>query len=375
MFSTRNSPPPAYAELHCLSNFSFQRGASHPEELVERAAELGYVALAITDECSLAGVVRAHSAIKRKSLPLKLIIGTEIQLADGPLIVLLATSRSGYATLSRLISRGRRAAEKGRYHLTRADIEHAGLDACLALLVPPDPATLDDTTLTEHAIWLAGCFPGRAWLAVELACGPDDASVLHRLLQLATQTGLPAIAATGALMHDETRRRLADVLTATRLRTTVMEAGLALAANAERRLHTRKRLGTRYPQALLDETLRIAELCTFSLDELRYEYPTEPIPEGHTAASWLRQLVEDGVRWRYRCEPNASDPAPPKVRGQIEHELTLIGELGYEAYFLTVHDIVRFARSQGILCQGRGSAANSVVCWTLGITEVDPQLG
>ncbi len=375
MFSTRNSPPPAYAELHCLSNFSFQRGASHPEELVERAAELGYAALAITDECSLAGVVRAHSAIKRKNLPLKLIIGTEIQLADGPLIVLLATSRSGYAALSRLISRGRRAAEKGRYHLTRADIEHAGLDACLALLVPPDPATLDDTTLTEHAIWLAGCFPGRARLAVELARGPDDASVLHRLLQLATQTGLTAVAATGALMHDETRRRLADVLTATRLRTTVMEAGLALAANAERRLHTRKRLGTRYPQTLLDETLRIAELCTFSLDELRYEYPTEPIPEGHTAASWLRQLVEDGVRWRYRCEPNAPDPAPPKVRGQIEHELALIAELGYEAYFLTVHDIVRFARSQGILCQGRGSAANSVVCWTLGITEVDPQLG
>ncbi|NMG75060.1 error-prone DNA polymerase [Aromatoleum diolicum] len=361
-----------YAELHCLTNFSFQRGASHPEEFVVRAAELGYDALAITDECSLAGVVRAHREIGRCALPLTLIVGTEIRLIDGPRVVLLATDRAAYGRLARLISIGRRAAEKGRYHLVRADLE-VGLPGCLALLLPPDDGSPEHSALAADGRWLGERFPGAAWLAIELACGPDDAARLAALQAIAREAGLPSVAASGALMHDAARRPLADVLTATRLHTTVAEAGRQLAANAERRLHDRATLARRYPPALLAETLRVAARCRFRLDELRYEYPSELVPAGETPTSWLRRLVEDGLRWRYRQAHG--DPAPGQVRAQIEHELTLITELGFEAYFLTVHDIVRFARSRGILCQGRGSAANSVVCWTLGITEVNPELG
>lgn len=363
---------PAYAELHCLTNFSFQRGASHPEELVAQAAALGYGALAITDECSLAGVVRAHQEIRRSSLPLTLIIGTEIRLADGPRMVLLATDRAAYGRLARLISIGRRAAEKGRYHLARADLE-AGLPGCLALLLPPDDGPLEHSTLLADGRWLGERFPGMAWLAIELACGPDDAARLAALRAIAREAGLPAVAASGALMHDAARRPLADVLAATRLHTTVADAGRQLAANAERRLHERATLARRYPPALLAETLRVAARCRFRLDELRYEYPAELVPAGETPTSWLRRLVEDGLRWRYGQVHG--NPVPGHVRTQIEYELTLIAELGFEAYFLTVHDIVRFARSRNILCQGRGSAANSAVCWALGITEVNPGIG
>ena len=366
--------PHAYAELHCLSNFSFLRGASHPEELVARAAELGMMALALTDECSFAGVVRAHQEIKRRTLALKLIVGTEIRLDDGPALVLLARDRSGYANLSRLISRARRACAKGAYRLARDDLA-GGVGGCIALLIPPDDADLDTETTLAHARWLGTMFAD-AWIAIELAHGPDDTARLAALQAIAHRAGLPCVAATGALMHEAARRPLADMLAATRMRATVMAAGLALAPNAERRLHERAMLATRYPPELLAETLRIAARCTFSLDELRYEYPAELVPEGWSASGWLRHLVEEGLRWRYRGrEATTTDAAPRMVRDKIEYELALIAELGYEAYFLTVHDIVRFARSQGILCQGRGSAANSVVCWTLGITEVDPELG
>jgi len=366
-----HDPEIGYAELHCLSNFSFQRGASHPEELVVRAMELGYAALAITDECSFAGVVRAHQQLKQLPPALRLIIGSEIRLADGPRVVLLATDRAAYGRLARLVSLGRRAAEKGSYRLTRADLD-AGLPGCLALLVPPDDGPLDRAALVADGHWLAARFPDAAWLAVELACGPDDDGRLAELLAAAHDSGLPAVAATGALMHDASRRALADVLAATRLHVGVAEAGRQLAANAERRLHERAVLARRYPPALLAQTLAIAARCSFRLDELRYEYPEELVPAGETSASWLRRLVEDGLRWRYR---DTDGTVPARVREQVEHELALIAELGFEAYFLTVHDIVRFARSRGILCQGRGSAANSVACWALGITEVDPQLG
>ncbi|HRP73979.1 MAG TPA: error-prone DNA polymerase [Rhodocyclaceae bacterium] len=366
--------PPAYAELHCLSNFSFLRGASHPEELVARAAELGMTALALTDECSFAGVVRAHQEIKRRTLALKLIVGTEIRLEDGPVLVLLARNRSGYANLSRLISRARRACTKGAYRLARNDLE-GGVGGCIALLIPPDDADLDTEATLSDARWLGTMFAD-AWIAVELAHGPDDAARLASLRKIAHRVGLPCVAATGALMHEAARRPLADMLTATRMRTTVMAAGLALAPNAERRLHEHATLATRYPPELLAETLHIAARCTFSLDELRYEYPAELVPEGWSASGWLRHLVEEGLRWRYRArEATAADAAPRMVRDKIEHELVLITELDYEAYFLTVYDIVRFARSRDILCQGRGSAANSVVCWALGITEVNPDLG
>jgi error-prone DNA polymerase len=378
MFSSTSSLP-AYAELHCLSNFSFLCGASHPEELVVRATELGYTALALTDECSFAGIVRAHQEIRRAGLPLKLLVGSEIRLADGPTVILLATDRRGYANLSRLISRGRRASAKGSYRLVRDDLD-AGLPGCLALLVPSEAEMPDDGTgdagLLADACWLGERFPAATWLAVELVCGSDDRGRLVHLQAIAARAGLPCVAATGARMHEAGRRPLADVLTATRLRTTVMEAGLALASNAERRLHERATLAGRYPPGLLAETLRIADRCLFSLDELRYEYPAELVPDGWSASGWLRHLVEAGLRERYRAPASSrTDPAAPEVRDKIEHELALIAELGYEPYFLTVHDIVRFARSRGILCQGRGSAANSVVCWALGITEVNPELG
>ena len=358
----------SHAELHCLSNFSFLRGASHPEELVQRAAELGYAALALTDECSFAGIVRAHREIRRLELPLKLVIGAELQLADGPRLVLLVRDRAGYAALSRLITQARRAATKGEYRLCRDDLA-GGLPGCFALLVPEH----EHDALTD-ALWLRAAFGEYARLAIELADGPDDAARLAALLHIAEAAGVPALAATGVLMHDPARRRLADVLTATRLSCPLEAAGLALAPNASRHLHDAEALRRRYPQALLDEACAVAARCDFSLDELRYEYPDGLAPSGYTAASWLRKLVEDGLVWRYGIAPR-SEAAQARIRGLVEYELALITELHYEAYFLTVHDIVQYARGQKILCQGRGSAANSAVCWALGITEVDPELG
>jgi error-prone DNA polymerase len=352
---------PAYAELHCLTNFSFLRGASHPEELVARAAALGYSALAVTDECSVAGAVRAHLAANEHGL--KLLVGTELQLIDeeqaGPKLVLLATSRAGYGNLSELITRGRRSAKKGTYRLTLADLDH-GLDECLALLVPAPE------TGHAHAGWLAERFPGRAWIAAELHCGPDDRARLEQLRALARAADLPLVAAGDVHMHVRSRRRLQDVLTAVRLGRPVRECGHALFPNAERSLRQRMRLAQLYPASLLAETLCVAEACRFSLDELRYEYPAELVPSGETPASWLAKLTGDGLAWRF---PGG---VPDQVRTLVEHELRLVADLAYEAYFLTVHDLVRFARARGILCQGRGSAANSAVCYALGITEVDP---
>ena len=355
---------PAYAELHCLTSFSFLRGASQPEELVERAAALGYAALAVTDECSVAGAVRAHLAAKEHGL--KLLVGTELVLTGaeqtGPKLVLLATSRAGYGNLSELITRGRRSAPKGSYRLMREDLDR-GLDDCLALLVP-SPSSLPPSR--GEAEWLAERFPGRAWIAAELHCGPDDRARLTGLRALARTAGLPLVAAGDVHMHVRSRRRLQDVLTAVRLRCPVRECGHALFPNAERSLRLRMRLAQLYPPELLAETLRVAERCDFSLDELRYEYPAELVPSGETSASWLRRLTEDGLAWRF---PGG---VPDHVRSLVEHELALVADLRYEPYFLTVHDLVRFARARGILCQGRGSAANSAVCYALGITEVDP---
>jgi error-prone DNA polymerase len=351
--------PPPYAELHALSNFTFLRGASHPEELVGRAAQLGYAALAVTDECSLAGVVRAHVAARSRGLPL--IVGSELRLSEGPGLVLLATDRHGYGALCTLITRGRRAARKGRYRLTRGDLDD-GLPGCLALLLP---AASPEATARD-ARWLAERFPGRAWLAVELLCGPDDRARLAALQDLGRVTGLPLVAAGDVHMHCRSRRALQDTLTAIRLGRPVAEAGHALYPNGERHLRTREWLARIYPPELLWETLVIADRCRFSLASLRYEYPEELVPPGETPDGYLRRLTEAGMRVRW------PQGAPARVRALVEHELALIRELGYEPYFLTVYDIVRFAREQGILCQGRGSAANSAVCYCLGITEVDP---
>ncbi len=355
-----SAPAPEYAELHTVSNFTFLRGASHPEELVHTAHALGYRALAVTDECSLGGVVRAHVAAA--PLDLALIIGTELTLEDGLTLVVLASDLEGYGNLAALITRGRRRSVKGTYRLFRGDLA-AAVDGCLVLLIPRQTP---DETLTAQAHWTAQAFAGRAWIAVELLRSGRDRERLQRLAELGRHVGLPLVAAGDVHAHGRERQPLQDTLTAIRLGTTVQTAGHALHANAERHLRRRSTLARLYPPRLLHETLAVAERCRFGLDALRYEYPHELVPPGMTASAYLRALTEAGMAERW---PHGT---ARRVRDLVEHELTLIAELRYEAYFLTVHDIVRFARSRGILCQGRGSAANSAVCYCLGITEVDP---
>lgn len=322
-----------------------------------RARELGYRALALTDECSLAGVVRAHR--EAKACGLHLIVGSELRLADGVRLVVLATDRRGYGNLSHLISRARRRSPKGEYRLERADLQ-VGLDGCLVLWLPTVDSGAGD------GCWLAACLPGRVWLGVELQRRGGDHSTLARLRQFGRDCGLPLVAVGGVLMHLPGRKPLLDTLTAIRLGVRVDQAGDALEQNRERHLRSRTELRRFYPADLMAATLEITDACRFSLDELRYEYPDELVPEGESPGGHLRRLTFTGAAGRW---PGG---IPEKVRRMLEYELALIAELGYEPYFLTVHDIVRFARSRGILCQGRGSAANSSVCYCLGVTEVDP---
>ena len=353
---------PAYAELHCLSNFTFLRGASHPEELIERAAALGYSALALTDECSFAGIVRAHKAAK--GCRFKMIVGSEITTEDGLRAVLLSSDRSAYAALSMLITTGRRRGQKGLYHLTREDLETLSGRGVLILYLPGHISHIE--TERERARWIAERFGSDAWIAAELHCGPDDRARLLTLRELSAQVGVPLVAAGDVHMHVRSRRPLQDTLTAIRLRKPLAQCGMALHPNAERHLRLRMRLAQIYPEELLAETQEISGRCSFSLDELQYSYPDELVPDGETASSWLRVLTEEGLRRRFPAG------VPDDVRVLIERELRLIAELRYEAFFLTVQDLVRFSRERGILCQGRGSAANSAVCYALGITEVDP---
>ena len=476
---------PGYAELHCVSNFSFCRGASHPEELVERAHRLGYAAIALTDECSLAGVARAHLHLldlqeearesvrdgvrdgvqengphdgghdvrhdaPKGALPPRLIIGSEFAVqpaasagaqaeggrgravqrnaavrppgwdhetrvpeqaeaapqpqdaraaaqeppacpkpqthheppksqqpqqpqqpghASQPLpafrLVLLATSRAGYGHLSLFITALRRASPKGRYQLRADQIRGAELHDCLALLVPDRQA--QPSQLQALAEWGACTFGiGRVWLAVELLLELDDGLWLQRMQAASDASGVPLVAAGDVHAHARNRQPLQDVLTAIRLGRTVADCGTDLLPNDERHLRTLGELSRLYPSDLLAETLRIAERCQFSLRELSYEYPPEIVPAGHTPATRLRQLTLEGLRRRWPQGVGFS------VRRQIVRELRLIAQLGYEKFFLTVEDVVRFARGEQILCQGRGSAANSAVCYCLGITEVDP---
>ncbi|GLQ95615.1 error-prone DNA polymerase [Dyella mobilis] len=346
-----------YAELHCLSDFSFQRGASSARELFERARDCGYAALAITDECSLAGIVRAWEASGDVEVPL--IVGTEIQLADGPKLVLLAENKRGYVAICRLITQGRRASEKGTYYLTRADVA-AGMPGALALWIPgrePD---------REHGEWVKQLFGDCAWLAVELHCDGDDEGRLAELETLGNVLQLPLVASGDVHMHVRACLPLQHVMTAIRHHATMADAGDVLFRNGERHLRQRAVLEKIYPKALLDESVRIARRCTFNLKELQYQYPKELVPEGYTAMQWLRHLVAEGSAWRW------PDGVPDHISPKIEHELRLIEKKAYEAFFLTVHDIVRYARSQHILCQGRGSAANSIVCFALGVTDADP---
>ena len=478
---------PAYAELHCRSNFSFLTGASSPEELVDRAATLRYTALAVTDECSLSGVVHAYEQATERAL--HLIIGAEMRLEPGiggvPMrLVLLATTRRGYGNLSQWITLARRRAEKGRYDARTGDLEGkaptaphlAGLPDCLALLLPtagpvplgaiaqggaaeaagrarsrdgmaagegapvdarlsglgviaaaqasaaaaiasstpgagrprgrevreardgpsgdgpleppappklaasaaaprratkppppPRPSTaLSFESLFAQAQWLKAWFGERVWLAMPLLMQGDDDEVRERVKAVAAATGLRIAAVGDVLMATRAAKPLQDMLTATRLQRTVAECGHALSSNAEAHLRSRARLQALYEPEWLAETVAIAGRCEFSLGELKYEYPQEIVPPGQTPTRWLRSLTEKGAVARF---PGG---VPAKVCGLIEHELELIERLKYEAYFLTVADIVAWARAHGILCQGRGSAANSAVCYCLGVTEVDP---
>jgi error-prone DNA polymerase len=350
-----------YAELHCLSNFSFLRGASHPQELVTTAAELGYAGLALTDECSVAGVVRAHTAAK--DLPLKLVIGAELICDDGLSVVALADDRRAYAALCGLISRARRAAPKGEYLLKRDDVADCLQRHGLLLWLP---SFKDHAADAEAGRWLEDRFAGRSWLAVELLNLGNDRRRLCEARDLGNELAVPLVATGNVHMHSRDRQKLQDTLTAIRRKVPLDKLGFELHSNAERCLRPVSELVRRYPAALLRESLAILDRIDFSLAELRYEYPHELIPPGETPASHLRALTEQGCRRRW---PQGESP---EVRTLIERELKLIAELRYEAYFLTVHDIVRHARSLGILCQGRGSAANSVVCFCLGVTEVDP---
>jgi len=414
-----------YAELHCKTNFSFLEGASHPDELVRQAAALSYRALAVTDRNSLAGVVRAHMAAKE--LGLQLIVGAEIIPIDAPPIVLWPTDRPSYARLCRLLTRGRRAAPKGECRLTLDDVAEfadgliAGVlwkdgergrrgegENVIADSSPPLSLSPSPTLFSYRDI-----FPNRCYLLAELHYGPDDQSRLARFQQLARDTRIPLVAVGDVHYHIAARMVLHDVLTAIRHRTTVAALeGTRLFPNAARHLRPLDEIRTIFAAApdAVARTMEIADRCRFSLDELKYEYPTELVEQGLGAGDWdvesrgsrvesqrvadhfqqseirnpkseilqspapnpqspleyLTQLTWQGAAWRY---PNG---VPEKIRHQLEYELTLIGDLRYESYFLTVWDLVRFARSKNILCQGRGSAANSAVCFCLGITSVDP---
>ena len=358
---------PDYVELRALSNFSFLKGASHPEELVERAKALGYRALALTDECSMAGIVRAHVAAKEHDLPL--LVGAQFMvqadLDDAPFsLVLIACNLNGYGNLCAFITALRRASEKGTYYLTRQAVEHADLMDCVALVSPQRGSS--DAQLEGLGHWTLRHFLGRCWIGVELLRRIDDELWLHRLRTLSALTAIPSVALGDVHMHVRSRKPLQDVLTATRLGKPLTECGRELQRSAEYHLRSRLRLAQTYPEDLLAQTLVVASRCSFTLEELRYQYPDEVVPEGETPAAYLRRVTYEGAGRRWPQGLSA------KVQQQIEHELALIAELRYEHYFLTVADIVAFARSRNILCQGRGSAANSAVCYCTGVTEVDP---
>jgi len=353
---------PDYAELHCLSNFSFQRGASHPQELVQRAHALGYTALAITDECSVAGVVRAHGEAKK--LGLKLLLGSEFAL-DGFRLVALARNVQGWGNLCEFITLARREAQKGEYACARGRSDFSLLRECEILLAPAQGLPLD--ALCERVEWAQGLFDAQAWLAAELLQDGGDELWLQTLQQASDLTGMPLVAAGDVHMHARSRKPLQDVMTAVRLGRPVAECGFDLQANAERHLRHRMRLASLYPPELLARTITVSDRCSFSLEEIKYQYPLETVPEGLTPGQALRRFTFEGARQRYPAG------VPGDVHRQLLRELDLISDCAYEMYFLTVHDVVMFARSEGILCQGRGSAANSAVCYCLGITEVDPE--
>ncbi|MEZ8034123.1 error-prone DNA polymerase [Vibrio crassostreae] len=349
-----------YSELFCQSNYSFLEGASHAEELVLQADFLRYKALAVTDECSVAGIVKVHSAIKQHKLSLKQIVGSMFWLNEECQVVLLCPNRQAYAELCRIITNARRRSSKGHYQLSEWDIMSA--KHCFILWLPQQKN--EDAHWGQ---WLSQHHSGRLWIGLQRHLKQTDQQYTDYCIELSQHHHLPITACGGVLMHNANRLPLQHSLTAIKYQKPVTEVGSHLLANAERCLRSINKLSHIFKAEWLEESNRISELCEFDLGSLRYEYPSELIPQGETPMSYLRMLVEKGKQARF------PQGVPNDIQQIIDKELGLIGELDYPFFFLTIHDIVIFAKSQGILYQGRGSAANSVVCYCLEITSVDPR--
>jgi error-prone DNA polymerase len=358
----------AYAELQATTNFSFLRGASHAQELMSTGEALGLKAVGVTDRNSLAGVVRAWTEVKTlkaEGAKIRALTGCRLDFMDGtPSLLCYPSDREAFGRLTRLLTVGQRRAEKGGCHLSWKDfLEHA--EGQLALIVPP--AKLDEA-FEADLTRMAGELRGRVWLAASRAYAAQDLKRLSRLSDLARDVRAPMVATNDVLYHDPRRRPLQDVLTCIREGCTITEAGFRLEANAERHLKTpaeMARLFERWPQAV-ERTVEIVERIGFDLKDLDEKYPDEPVPPGKTAMQHLTDLTWQGAAWRY---PKGVED---KVADQLREELRLIAKMDYPNYFITVHDIVHKAREMGILCQGRGSAANSSVCFCLGVTAIDP---
>ncbi|MEZ8879084.1 error-prone DNA polymerase [Vibrio lentus] len=349
-----------YSELFCQSNYSFLEGASHAEELVLQADFLRYKALAVTDECSVAGIVKVHSAIKQHKLSLKQIVGSMFWLNEECQVVLLCPNRQAYAELCRIITNARRRSSKGHYQLSEWDIMSA--KHCFILWFPQQKN--EDA---HWGKWLSQHHSGRLWIGLQRHLKQTDQQYTDYCVELSQHNHLPITACGGVLMHNANRLPLQHSLTAIKYQRPITEVGSHLLANAERCLRSINKISHIFKAEWLEESNRISGLCEFDLDSLRYEYPSELIPQGETPMSYLRMLVEKGKRARF------PQGVPNNIQQIIDKELRLIDELDYPFFFLTIHDIVMFAKSQGILYQGRGSAANSVVCYCLEITSVDPR--
>ena len=357
-----------YTELQVTSNFSFLRGASHPEELVEQAVALGYTAIAITDRNSFAGIVRAHVAAKKNGI--RIIVSCRLDLLDGISLLAYPTTIQAYSQLSNLLTLGNRRAEKGECHLYKKDIYQYAKGIKFIMLPPEILNELFefDTSFLIAAKEYKQALGDDLYIAASRRYQGDDSKYLYRLAQLSTQLNIPMVATNNVHYHEPLRRQLQDIVTCIREKCTIHSAGYLLHPNAERYLKPSTemfRLFVQYPDAI-ERTQEIAAACTFSLDELKYEYPVELTTEGRTPQEEITCLAWEGARKIY------GDVLPEKITKSIQHELMLIEEMNFAAYFLTVHDIVCFARSKGILCQGRGSAANSTICFCLGITSVNP---
>ncbi|WP_353126378.1 error-prone DNA polymerase [Parapedobacter pyrenivorans] len=358
----------AYVELQVTTNFSFLRGASHPDELVERAVALGYPAVAVTDRNSFAGIVRAHMAAKKHGI--RLIPGCRLDLLDGPSLLAYPTDRAGYGQLSRLLTKGNGRAEKGQCHLYRADVYEYS-KGMQFIAVPPDKLTAAfelEPNYVKHITEYREVLGTHFCLGAVRTYLGDDAKKLFRIHQLCEWLDMPMVALNDVHYHISERRELQDVLTCIREKCTIQTAGYRLHPNAERYLKPAdemERLFRQYPKAIRNGEA-IADACRFSLSELEYVYPQELTPDGRTPQEELTRLTWEGARERF------ADEIPDNVRETINMELAFIAKKNYASYFLTVHDYVRFARGRNILCQGRGSAANSTVCYCLGITSVNP---